>query len=200
MNKQEFLQRLHDALADLPQEERQERLTFYSEMIDDRMEEGLSQEEAVAQIGSIEDILPPSTNPSAPPETAKSTVKPSRTLKAWEILLLVLGSPIWLSLLIAALAILVSIYAAWWSVIISLWACFGAFCGGAFGGIVAGIAMAVSGDAFAGFALLGAGFVCAGLSIFTFFVCKVATKATVTLTKKAVLSVKKRIFEKEAAV
>ena len=200
MNKQEFLQRLCDALGDLPQEEREERLTFYSEMIDDRVEEGLSQEEAVAQIGSIEDILPPSTNPSAPPETVKITVKPNRTLKAWEILLLVLGSPIWISLLIAALAVLISVYAAWWSVIVSLWACFGAFCGVAFGGIVAGIAMIVGAEAVVGFALLAAGLVCAGLSVFVFLACKAATKVTINLTQKVILSVKKRIFEKEAAV
>ena len=200
MNKQEFLQRLCAALGDLPQEEREERLTFYSEMIDDRVEEGLSQEEAVAQIGSIEDILSPSTNPSAPPETVKITVKPNRTLKAWEILLLVLGSPIWLSLLIAALAVLISVYAAWWSVIVSLWACFGAFCGGAFGGIVAGIAMIVGAEAVVGFVLLAAGLVCAGLSVFAFFACKAATKVTINLTQKVILSAKKRIFEKEAAV
>ena len=45
MRKQEFLAQLRKALSGLPQDEIEERLTFYGEMIDDRMEEGLSEEE-----------------------------------------------------------------------------------------------------------------------------------------------------------
>ena len=48
MGKQEFLAQLRKGLQGLPQEDIEERLTFYSEMIDDRMEEGLSEEEAVS--------------------------------------------------------------------------------------------------------------------------------------------------------
>ena len=41
----------------LPQGDVEERLTFYSEMIDDRMEEGISEEEAVCEIGSVDEIV-----------------------------------------------------------------------------------------------------------------------------------------------
>ena len=54
MNKQEFLSRLRKQLRGL--EDREERVTFYSEMIDDRMEDGLSEEEAVAAVGSLENF------------------------------------------------------------------------------------------------------------------------------------------------
>lgn len=57
MNKQEFLAELQKGLSGLPQEDRDERLTFYGEMLDDRMEEGLSEEEAVAAVGSVEEIV-----------------------------------------------------------------------------------------------------------------------------------------------
>ena len=40
MNKQEFLSRLGQALSGLPQEELQERLAFFRESIEDRLEEG----------------------------------------------------------------------------------------------------------------------------------------------------------------
>ena len=46
MTKLDFLMQLHSKLEKLPQDELEERLNFYSEMIDDRMEEGLS--EAIA--------------------------------------------------------------------------------------------------------------------------------------------------------
>ena len=55
MNKQDFLKELSRALSGLPREDLEERLAFYSEMIDDRMEDGLSEEEAVADIGSIDE-------------------------------------------------------------------------------------------------------------------------------------------------
>ena len=57
MNKQEFLAELQKGLSGLPQEDRDERLAFYGEMLDDRMEEGLSEEEAVAAVGSVEEIV-----------------------------------------------------------------------------------------------------------------------------------------------
>ena len=56
MTKLEFALELTGPLSFLPWEETEERVNFYSEMIDDRMEEGFSEEEAVAQIGSVEEI------------------------------------------------------------------------------------------------------------------------------------------------
>ena len=56
MTKKQFLDRLGKSLNGLPQEDISERLTFYGEMIDDRAEEGLTEEEAVAGIGSVEEI------------------------------------------------------------------------------------------------------------------------------------------------
>ena len=53
MTKLQFLLALHDKLAGLPQNEVEERLNFYSEMIEDRMEEGLSEEEAVLAAGDV---------------------------------------------------------------------------------------------------------------------------------------------------
>ena len=56
MTKHEFLVDLGLGLSCLPQEDAEERLSFYSEMIDDRIEEGLSEEEAVAAIGTVDEV------------------------------------------------------------------------------------------------------------------------------------------------
>ena len=56
MTKLSFLQALHNKLTGLPQREIEERLHFYCEAIEDRMEEGLSEEEAVSEMGSIAEI------------------------------------------------------------------------------------------------------------------------------------------------
>ena len=52
MNKSEFLGALRKGLHGLPQDDIEERLAFYGEMIDDRTEEGLSEEEAVSAVGA----------------------------------------------------------------------------------------------------------------------------------------------------
>ena len=56
MDKKEFIKALKKALSSLSRQEKAEHLGFYSEMIDDKMEEGLSEKEAVASIGHPADI------------------------------------------------------------------------------------------------------------------------------------------------
>ena len=174
MNKREFLEQLG---KHLPQADREERLSFYSEMIDDRMEEGLTEEEAVREVGSAENILAD----TKPDEPAKSF---GRKWQVWEIVLLVLGSPVWLSLLTAAFAVALALYAVVWSVIVSLWAVFGSLAACALAGVVAGAGFMIGGHSASGIALIGAGLICAGLSVLCFLSCKTATKGTVILTGK----------------
>ncbi len=173
MNKQEFMTKLRKGLCGLSQKEKKEHLAFYSEMIDDRIEDGLSEEVAVSEIGNIEDII-----------TQIKTTTPKKKKNAGVIVLLILGFPVWGSLLIATAAVALSLYVAWWVVLIALWAVFGTLLGCALGGIVGGIILSCYGNYSSGLALVGAGLVCAGLGIFLFYGCKAATKATLRLTKK----------------
>lgn len=57
MTKSEFILSLTEALSQLPGSERGRILEYYEEMIDDRIESGMNEEEAVAAMGSIDDIL-----------------------------------------------------------------------------------------------------------------------------------------------
>ena len=57
MNKDSFLNELRARLAGLPQADIEERIAFYNEMINDRMEDGLTEEEAVEEIGSVDEIV-----------------------------------------------------------------------------------------------------------------------------------------------
>lgn len=199
MSRQEFLKQLRKGLSGLPQDDVEERLTFYSEMIDDRMEEGLSEEEAVGEIGSVDEIVAQTIAEIPLAKLVKEKMKPKRRLGAWEIVLLVLGSPLWLSLLIAAFAVVFSVYVALWSVIISLWAVEVSLWGTVFGGIIAGIVFALTGNGLTGVAMIGASIVCAGLSVFLFFGCKLATKGAAWLTKKMALGIKNCFIKKEDA-
>ena len=87
MTKLQFLFALRDRLTDLPKSDLEERLHFYSEMIEDRMEEGLSEEEAVTAVGSVDEIA--GQIASEIPSPKKVSAK--RHWKTWEIVLLALG-------------------------------------------------------------------------------------------------------------
>ena len=56
MTKKVFLTELKKKLGKLPKSEVKKRLSFYSEIIDDKIEEGFSEEDAVADVGGIDEI------------------------------------------------------------------------------------------------------------------------------------------------
>lgn len=199
MTKLEFILSLHDKLSGLPQSDIEERLNFYSEMIEDGMEEGLSEEDAVNAVGSADEIAEQIIVDIPLAKIAKEKIKPKRRLKVWEVILLVLGSPVWMSLLIAAFAVVLSLYIVLWAVIICLWAAEVSLWACAFGGAVSGIGFICGGNAPTGAATIGASFVCAGLSVFFFYGCKATTKGVLVLTKKIALGIKKCCMKKEEA-
>lgn len=199
MTKHEFLAELRSGLSGLPRDEIDERLTFYSEMIDDRLEEGLSEEAAVTAAGPVDEIIAQAIADVPLTKLVKQTIAPKRKMRAWEIVLLVLGAPIWLSLLVAAFAVVFSIYVTLWSVLLSLWAIFASLAIGSVAGIAAGIAYAFRGNVLNGLVLFGAALVLAGLSVFMFFGCRAATKGILFLTKKLAIGIKNRFIKKEDA-
>ena len=199
MNKQEFLAQLGKGLSGLPKAELDERLMFYGEMIDDRMEDGVPEETAVCEIGSVDELVSQIIAEIPLGKLVKEKISPKRKLKAWEIVLLVLGSPIWLSLLLAAVAVILSLYVVLWSVIAVLWAVWIALAAGGLAGMAAGIYFAAGGNGLTGIAVIGAGIVCAGLSVFMFFGCKAATKGLLNLTKILAIRMKNCFIKKEGA-
>ena len=197
MTKQEFITELREKLSGLPKEDIEESISFYSEMIDDRIEEGQTEEKAVFDIGSAEKISAQIIADTPFPKIAKERIKPKRRLMAWEIILLVLGSPLWLSLAAAAIVLILAIYVVLWSVIISLWAVFASLLASSVGVLAAGVVFAISGRIIESIAMIGVSFLCAGFTIFLFFGSKAATKGIILLTKKIALGIKRAFVRKE---
>lgn len=199
MTKNEFLDELRLKLSDIPEKDIDDRLGFYGEIIDDRMEEGKSEEDAVNEIGSIDEIAAGIIAEIKGSDKAKKEKKAEKKLKTWEIILLAVGSPIWGALAISAAAVVFSLWASLWAVIASIWAAFGAFVAGAVGCIVMAVVQFATGNALVGVAMIGYSLTLAGLSIFSFFGCMAATKGSVILTKKSVSLIKKIFTRKEKA-
>jgi uncharacterized membrane protein len=194
MKKQEFLSLLKKKLSSLPKGEIEERISFYGEMIDDRIEDGMSEAEAVRDVGGpalLSDTAPRGKERKERVEK-KQERKNSRLLV---ILLLAFGFPIWLPLLISAVAVAVSLYAALWSLLISLWAVFISLAVSAPAGLIIGLINIFSGNGAVGALIIGSGFAAGGLAIFAYFGCIAATRATYRLTSIIVTSAKKFFFE-----
>lgn len=182
MNKSEFILQLRNGLSGLPQDDVDERLNFYGEMIDDRIEDGLSEEDAVLEI--------PLSKIVKKKITAKT--KPS----VLTVVLLIFGSPIWLSLAIVLFAIIFSIFVVLWSVAVVLWSVFVSFLLAAVGTLLYGIITCFLRGGVIAAVIFSSALIIGGLSVFMFYISKSVTKLMAFITRKTVLSVKKSIIKR----
>lgn len=113
MTKYDFITNLERQLYSLPQLEKEHLLNFYNETIEDRMEDGMKEEEAINSLGSIEDIVAQIFEEKEEPKHIEAK-NPQKRLG--RILLLVISSPLWLSMFAAAFML----YLALWLVLIGV--------------------------------------------------------------------------------
>ena len=202
MTKIQFMLTLNEKLSDMPKNEIEERLTFYSEMIEDRMEEGLTEEEAVAAVGDVDEIarsIMAESAVSSAEEEQQSKEKTVKRLKGWVIALLILGIPVWVPLIPAAFVVGLSIYISAWAILISLWACFLALAIAAVFYLALGSYHAFGAQALTGIALIGASLVCVGLTVFAFYGCLALSKLMIKLTIWSFKRIKRAFTKKEVA-
>lgn len=188
MNKKEFLDALSDKLSVFSEEDRKKSVDYYSEIIDDGIEDGLTEEEAVAKIGDVTDVAA-GIIADAPIKTiVKQKVKRSKTLTV----LAIIGSPLWIALGAAAAAVIIAFLAC----VFAVWAAYIAIGIACAAGFVVGIANAVYlfinwnlplMTFFAGCAL-----VCLGIAIIIFMFIKPVTKGVFKLFGQ--LKLIKRLF------
>ena len=190
MDKKEFLSALEARLAGLPEADLQASLDFYAEMLDDLTEGGMTEQEAVASLGSVDTIAQEILMDTPLPKLIKAKMKPKRRMRAWEIVLIAVGSPVWLPILIALFAVALAVYVTLWAVVLSLYAADLAFAVSAPAGIVAAILLFVQGEAAGGLLFLGAGLVLAGLTILWLLLCNLTAKGTWQLGKLTLRGIK----------
>ncbi len=197
MNKREFLDRLAIKLCGLPEKDLEERIAFYSETIDDRIESGLSEEEAVADLGSIDEIVASILADTPLTKLVKERMKPKRSMTWWEITLIAVGSPIWIVLFVSLFAVVISVYAVLWSLIAALWAIFVSFAVCTPAGIALSVLCFCDGAIALGIATIGISLFLAGAALLLFFASKAATVGTAMLTKNIALWIKRLFIRKK---
>mgnify|MGYP002710451098 FL=1 len=98
MTKADFLQLLERALAQLPEEERRANLEYYSELLDDMLEEGMTEAEATAKLGSPSQIAQSILQEVPLGKLVSTRMKPKSGWTPLAIVLAVVGSPVWVPL------------------------------------------------------------------------------------------------------
>ena len=156
MNKQEFITLLEKRLFELPQVEKEHLLNYYNETIEDRIEDGMSEAEAVASLDSVEDIVKQIYSERA--VSFKEEEKPAHSRQRWRIVLIELLSPF----LATLLCVFAMIYLLLWTLIALLFCSMLAFACFIVGGIWNLIPIWKA-NAAPGLVLLGTLFLCIGL-------------------------------------
>lgn len=122
MNKTQFLQQLRRGLSQLPAEEIEKQIAYYSELIDDMVEDGMTEFETVERLGSVQEIYENILRDMPLPLLVKTRARPRGGWTALSIILIVLGFPIWFSLAVGALIAIAAVYVVIWALVFAAFA------------------------------------------------------------------------------
>ena len=194
MKKTEFLEELRKALIGFPKEEVDGRIAFFAEMIDDRIEDAMSEDDAVKDIGTVEEITKQIISEIPLSKLVKQKIK-SNSHSALSVTLISFGAVVWLPVLISLLASAFAIYVSLLSIVISLWACVAALgvCG--VGGVLLSPVLPFLGQGNTALLILSASLLSLGTAVFIFFASVHLTRLTLRLGAWCLYAIK-RCFAK----
>lgn len=195
MTKLEFLAALKGRLDGLSDADVKKSLEFYSEMIDDRVEEGLTEEEAVKEIGSPIDVADKIIAEMPLTTVIKAKIKSKGKLNGYMIALIAVLSPVIFSLLLAFSITYIVLVSVLWSLLAILIGLVVGFILGGLGGIVISIIQACTGLYPSFVFILSASLILLGLGLLLLLTVKYAIKGTILLTSKSVTLVKRLIIK-----
>lgn len=179
MNKIEFLKELAFYLHKMSDFEKDKYITYYDEMISDYVENGVAEEEAIEKIGIpmkiAEELL-----------VDYNSVKlnlPSTGSRILNIILTIIGFPLWGSVLLAVGLMVLSIYIIIWCIpVVTAAGCVGFFSSAVVG--IIGTPFVMIKSASLGIMQLGTGVASIGISILLGIVTVNVSKTFVNITKK----------------
>lgn len=179
MNKTEFTRILKTKISHLPRAERKKILQYYNEMISERMEDGMTEAEAIEALGDIDELVA-----AYAPAPAQLTQRKSPRLRAWHIVMLAVGSPLWISIVAALFCIMLASYIVIWALVVAFYAIFAALAVSGFACIMSSF-IALFSQGFPAFAaLMGAGCLLMGFALLWLVPCNLFAKAAGKMSGK----------------
>ena len=197
MDKYDFLLALAERLEGLPEADKQASLDYYSEILDDLIESGMTETDAVASLGSVDAIAQEILMDIPLPKLVKAKMKGKKPLAGLELTLLIVGFPIWFPLLVAGFAVIFAVCVSLWAVVISLYAADLSLALGGLSGLLAAILLLVGGEPLSALLFMGAALVLAGLSILLFLGCNATAKGMWKLCRLTLRGIKACFIRKK---
>ena len=192
MKKEEFLNELEKELQGLPKSDIIDKLSFYSEMIDDRIEEGKTEEEAIADLGGTDKVVGKIVEETPITSLVKERIRPKKSPSFLTVLLLILGFPLWLPLFLVFMVLVLVFILLLWILVIVTYSVEAALLGGGVYAIICLLAQAMAGNfniGYLGLALAGIGGGFAFLSV-----CFYSTKLTAKISKAVLRGIKRKLI------
>ena len=196
MTKDEFIEQLRKNLSGLPKEEIDDRISFYEEMIDDKIQDGYKEEDVISDLGSPDKVAREIIGDVPLRKIIKERVTPKRSLKAWEIVLIILGFPIWFPLVLAILIIFLSGFIVIWSLMFAIVVVDISFVTAGGGAIGVGFMTFFNNSKSFGAFEFGIGIFAIGLGLLLVFFTKSIITALVKVTKKMLVGTKNLVVGK----
>lgn len=201
MKKNEFLEKLREELPGVPTEELEERLDFISEIIDDKVEDGMSEDDAVGEIGTVGETarrimseIPFTTLIKEKAKRKKAEISLGKN-KTMSLNISVLGL-IWLPLVIAfaAVALLFAIFEiVLCSLVITLYCIDISFAASTLACVILCGIYAANANAVGITVCVGCVLFFFGSTVLLFFASKAATEGMIKLIKNTVFKIKTKI-------
>ena len=191
MIKSAFIDTLRASLESLNKDERDKFISYYEEIIEDYKESGLTEQEVINKIGSPQSIA----NNILSEQDTISINMPSFNSKILNIILLVLGFPLWGSLLLTVVLLILSAYIVIWCVPFTTGVSAIAFFVAALVSII-GSPFMMSDTLAVGVVQLGLGISSVGISILLGLITIYLSKHFIAITKKLTYKVLKSFSKK----
>ena len=197
MNKGAFLYRLKERLSGLPQDDIEERIMYYGEIIDHRIAEGMSEEAAVASLGSMEDISSYVMSEIPLNRFVMRRVGSESRMSGGKLLLILLTFPLWFPLITVAAALIFSVYVTICALILSCYAVGLALAVASVMSLPAAVLLMLVGKFSGGIFLLGAGMIIGGVTLIMFAISRKLSRGLIGVTRRFAIWVKSLFVKKE---
>lgn len=194
MNKKVFLEELRNWMEEFSMEQIERTLSYYEEIISDKMEEGMTEEEVVRSLGSPEEIVKEMLLELPIPTLLEERLKPKKGLAFWQMGLMAVGGVIVFPILFSLLMAAFSVYFAIWMVVAALYLTVAAIGVSGMAALVGATVMTFRGEVLQGIFGLGAFFVLAGLTILISLGMRTVTGKFAGLSMKYVRMIKRKIL------
>ncbi|WP_300857570.1 DUF1700 domain-containing protein [uncultured Clostridium sp.] len=195
MTKSTFIENLRVLLKSINEDERNKFISYYEEIFDDYMENGFTEEEVINKIGSPESIA----NSILEEQDSLNIKVPSFNSKILNTVLLILGFPLWGSLLLTVALIILSIYIIIFCVPFTTGVMSVSFFGAGLFGVIASLFLMFDGLAL-GIVQLGVCISLIGASILLGIITLYVSKKVMSITSKLTLKIVKSFKRKEIAI